>query len=1045
MEKNKKQTKKSPYQKLHLEHVFSYLQTNEYPSDDRYTNRIHRSNLRQRALDFIIENGKLYLQYYSAPLALACDNNSDTDRQKSEKKILNRLVLFSNEDKLQAFYECHISKEGQHHGKNRTVALCRDKYYFLCMIEMVKMLIRNCPICSSRLDTTNIVAKEHENDMDILDMLYGEKHGNHVLQERENLCSHGNSDCIIECFKTSTFIDVDHIENINVIGQSLELSDICHNEIKTVHETNQDSTTKQNSADEKSCMLKNEEKEKKEECENTDKYVVEMYNLESDVEPDYFWHSVELSVLGPYEFQGRQKYLMIFLELYSLWPEVTIVDTISPAIITMGLLDLLCRYNVMKRLYLRKSACGALQLFTPDVQLLQTANLHIDIVKMDVPYSEEIWTLLKTQVSSFIKNNSDWPCTLSFSIMPFRIKYDDGVDGTCTLFTRRRHRKKTKDKIPNFDSNQQKLLNLYRYCSSKSVKLGDKNDKNTTDITTEVEGYSVSEYPVKQDVNLTENNPLKYLRDNPEATQMVNDNEIVKSPCKMTTRNKRIDYCSLSSDKQTTDSLKTKKRNVSSSGSVSESSKKIKLVSGKRKSNHENMKSNNCKIVENQKETFDDSLVLEQKFCKDEDQATCNKKSPSEIKDTMTEHSDNSEIGKKCLTYNVQSKICLSKKKVKSDMVKQLEHEKEHDGNPRTVEEIEDHTLTRHSKQQIKGGKDGKIFTGSKESVTERHRTNSQGSGKDCKSKKLMKAHRRSLTCLCSTCGKTVKSFSLKSHLQMHSDPKRLECPHCFKGFFTDTHLTAHINNRHIFSSPSLFKCTVCSQVFTRKGSLKRHEQSRHQNLKLYQCDKCGKLFHRKHYLTSHHKICQQTLNKKIPRTSSENGIRKDKLKQGSKESASGDKTLITNHRIGQKEVASGDKTLITNHRIGHLQSLNQKTNAVTKHIKDTKHVTEDIKDTKHVTEHIKDTKHVTEHIKDTKPMSGQKIDLDNKPYCPEHDITCIVNMNKSNVQEITHCVMYETESGTEYHIISDDPNKPIDNDTIAALEMLASLKEKGQ
>lgn len=59
---------------------------------------------------------------------------------------------------------------------------------------------------------------------------------------------------------------------------------------------------------------------------------------------------------------------------------------------------------------------------------------------------------------------------------------------------------------------------------------------------------------------------------------------------------------------------------------------------------------------------------------------------------------------------------------------------------------MENHTLTRHPKQQVNCGKDGKIFTGSKESVKENNKSNSQG--KDCKTKKLMKAHRRSLTCL---------------------------------------------------------------------------------------------------------------------------------------------------------------------------------------------------------------------------------------------------------------------------------------------------------
>ncbi|XP_076073968.1 uncharacterized protein LOC143045393 [Mytilus galloprovincialis] len=1008
MEKNKKQTKKSLYQKIDLEHVFSYLQTNEYPPDDRYSNRIHRSNLRQRALDFIIENGKLYSQYYSTPFPSTCDNTSDTDHQKSDKKSLKRLVLFSNDDKLQAFYECHISEEGQHHGKNRTVALCKDKYYFLCMIEMVKLLIRNCPICTSRLDTTNIITMEQENDMDILNMLYGEKHDNHVLQEMENFRSYGNSDSTIELFSTNTDIDVDHNENTNDISQSLELSFSCNNEIKTVHETDLESSssTKQNSAVEKSCIMKNEPDEERNEevLENVDNNGVEICNLESDVEPDYFWHSVELCVLGPYGCQGRQKYVMIFLDLYSMWPEVAIIDTISPDIITMGLLDLVCRYNVMTRLYLRRSLCGGLSLLTPDVQLLKSADLHIDIVKKDVHYSDEIWILLKNKVSCFIKNNLDWPCTLLFAIMPFRIAYDDHVDGTCNLFIKRRQKKENEDGFHKFDSKLKKLLSIYRYCSNKSVNLGDTNDKITTDIITERELDSVSENLSKKEANVTEKRPLRYSKDNTETTKVVNNNEIVKSSRKMATRNKRIDYCSLSSDKQTTDSFKTKKRKVSSVGTISEHTKKLKPVSNRKKSNHEDAMSNNCMIVENQRESFDDSLVMEQNFCKDEDQATCHKNGSVEFKDKRTEHSDNSEKGEqKCMIDNVQSKICLSKKNINSNLVKAHLHEESNadlscdlsKNNCRTVEEMENHTLTRHPKQQVNCGKDGKIFTGSKESVKENNKTNSQG--KDCKTKKLMKAHRRSLTCLCSTCGKTVKSFSLKSHLKMHSNPKRLECPHCFKGFFTEADLTAHINNRHAFISPSLFSCTVCNQVFTRKGSLKRHEQARHQNLKLYQCDKCGKRFHRKHYLTSHHKICQQTVKEEIQRTSSENGIRKDKLKRERTESASGDKTLITNHKKGRR------------------QRLNEKTNPLTKHNKDTNIVTE------------------------------QKIDLNNIPHCSENDLSCIVDVEKSNVQEITHCVMYETESGTEYHIISDDPNKPIDSDTIAAIQMLASLKEKGQ
>lgn len=64
------------------------------------------------------------------------------------------------------------------------------------------------------------------------------------------------------------------------------------------------------------------------------------------------------------------------------------------------------------------------------------------------------------------------------------------------------------------------------------------------------------------------------------------------------------------------------------------------------------------------------------------------------------------------------------------------------------MEEMEDHSPTRHSKQQVNCGKDGKIYTCSTEAASKNNKTNSQGRWKDCKTKKLIKAQRRSLTCL---------------------------------------------------------------------------------------------------------------------------------------------------------------------------------------------------------------------------------------------------------------------------------------------------------
>lgn len=234
-----------------------------------------------------------------------------------------------------------------------------------------------------------------------------------------------------------------------------------------------------------------------------------------------------------------------------------------------------------------------------------------------------------------------------------------------------RQKKISEDGFPKFDSKLKQILSIYRYCSNKSVKPGDKNDNKTTDIITEGELDSASENLLKNDANLTKNSTFQYFKDNPETTKVSNDNEIVKSPHKMTTRNKKIDYCSLSSDKHTTDSFKTKKRKVMSVGTISEHTKKLKPVSNKKKSNHEHVMSYNCKSVENQKESLDDSLVLEHNFSKVEDQATCDKNGPADIKDIRTEHSE-----------NFPSKIHISNEIVNPDIVKTFVHEESH-GNQR--------------------------------------------------------------------------------------------------------------------------------------------------------------------------------------------------------------------------------------------------------------------------------------------------------------------------------------------------------------------------
>lgn len=85
------------------EHILFYLQTNELPLHELHKRRRQRRHFKQRASEFIIEDDKLF---FIRP----------TYQRVSAGKVhripQKRLVLFSNEDKLQAFYECHLNKIG---------------------------------------------------------------------------------------------------------------------------------------------------------------------------------------------------------------------------------------------------------------------------------------------------------------------------------------------------------------------------------------------------------------------------------------------------------------------------------------------------------------------------------------------------------------------------------------------------------------------------------------------------------------------------------------------------------------------------------------------------------------------------------------------------------------------------------------------------------------------------------------------------------------------------------------------------------------------
>ena len=109
--------------------------------------------------------------------------------------------------------------------------------------------------------------------------------------------------------------------------------------------------------------------------------------------------------------------------------------------------------------------------------------------------------------------------------------------------------------------------------------------------------------------------------------------------------------------------------------------------------------------------------------------------------------------------------------------------------------------------------------------------------------------------CICDLCGKRLKSIrTLKSHKRVvHAIGKapQFRCEVCFKRYFQESRLKAHINKAHI--KQPLYKCKDCGKVFKSPENL---STSRHTCVEqqIFKCSwqECDKEFRRKTYLKEH-------------------------------------------------------------------------------------------------------------------------------------------------------------------------------------------------
>lgn len=769
----------------------------------------------------------------------------------------------------------------------------------------------------------------------------------------------------------------------------------------------------------------------------------------------------------------------------------------------------------MKKLYLRKSDCIPVSSFTPDVRILESADLHVDISEMNIDFTEHVWKSIKDLVTSFIERNSDWTSSLSFALIPLRMTQNENEPCSLFIYNKRQVPKEDeiKKRLSRFKTSQEKLLMAYRSCTgllsplrgnksqsvSQKLRETDKSkpsvtvcpsesdetqineanlncyenselnkistrssrksglenldltcpristrasckgnfnsqsvvDTKKTGIQTEMkrkysdeittkEGDQDESHVKKQATgNKHPNRSVKMIGLDHSYTNDSYDMEIAEDSSK---EDKEDGSRILNSENDSTSGMPTgsfednkqlsaAKKSYEKMYELTVESNKIKISGGLLKVENLPMKSKDVQVSKNlavrrvsrrlisfsgptkqqnltksiESPTVDPTSTVIRPKEKPLDKSATRPKKRNKVELTLinTTVAKNTSEGKsnpgpqnlpvgnapgmiigwsKEGTNVQEQKSRIFRCEICNINFKSRTHYKYHHKS--------------HQSLQIKCEKCDKIFhykSALKMHEASRHsnsrKSNSSMDGpqacticdKRFQSGKLLKAHQRyhknsNPTSLCNICGKTVMKLYIKAHIKLHSKSNRLECKECFRGFFTQEGLNAHMNYKHA-KGPQLFECSVCRRRYKRKASMYRHFRAQHQNLRPFMCDKCGKCYYRNEYLADHQTTC----------------------KKSSKSSATETKTApIKQEKIEPKKNLAGK---------------------------------------------LPESEVETENVSES----------ENKIIIEMNDFT--------DVQEVTHYVTHITESGVQYHVLSDTAEDALNTETIEALEMLSQLE----
>ncbi|KAL5018563.1 hypothetical protein ScPMuIL_004285 [Solemya velum] len=296
----------------------------------------------------------------------------ETDENGEDPRVIERLVLKTSNARWQSIVEAHVDSQGNHRGMEKTSNQLSEKYYWVGISIMVRDYIRKCVHCQSA---------------------------------RGNLMSAPDSSSLSTPAATPCESPTPASTPVTPLVKEPEMS------------PDMDMESDQDQMD----------------CSE----VPEIQDMMEDAMPvgntvTYFWEKVEVQVLGPfYVMPKKELYVIMFVDVFSLWPEAMVTDYVSASVVTQYLLTLIARYGLMQTLICRKTEAVRPEDSTPMTELLRCHDLPFSVESGRYSELDETWSTLSKTVLKFVEEKpSDWFRCLDFCLLPHRISRSQRAEYT---------------------------------------------------------------------------------------------------------------------------------------------------------------------------------------------------------------------------------------------------------------------------------------------------------------------------------------------------------------------------------------------------------------------------------------------------------------------------------------------------------------------------------------------------------------------------------------------------------------------------------------